>query len=95
MNNSPKNDSPRNTRSLRQGIGLCLTLAAVVAVVGLTASIVWAAVGLSDQTRRPAAMVTTATPGSVVVQITHLGSTSSISRAQYPQLRETSTAPSH
>ena len=70
---SPKNDSPKNTRSLRQGIGLCLTLAAVVAVVGLTASIVWAAVGLSDQTRRPAAMVTTATPGSVVVQITQPG----------------------
>jgi hypothetical protein len=48
-------------------------LAAAVAVVGLTASIVWAAVGLADQTRRPADMVTTTTPGSVIVQITRPG----------------------
>lgn len=67
------NTSPQNTRPVRSGIGLRLTLAAVVAIVGLTASIVWAAVGLADQTRRPAAMVTTTTPGSVIVQITTPG----------------------
>ncbi|PKQ18654.1 MAG: hypothetical protein CVT68_02315 [Actinobacteria bacterium HGW-Actinobacteria-8] len=67
------NTSPENTRPVRSGIGLRLTLAAAVAVVGLTASIVWAAVGLADQTRRPADMVTTTTPGSVIVQITRPG----------------------
>lgn len=50
-----------------------LILAAAVAVVGLTASIVWAAVGLADQARRPADMVTTTTPGAVSVQITRPG----------------------
>lgn len=48
-------------------------MAAAVAVVGLTASIVWAAVGLADQTRRPADMVTTTTPGTVSVHITRPG----------------------
>ncbi len=67
------NTSPQNTRPVRSGIGLRLTLAAAVAIVGLTASIVWAAVGLADQTRRPADMVTTTTPGSVIVQITRPG----------------------
>ncbi len=67
------NTSPQNTRPVRSGIGLRLTIAAAVAVVGLTASIVWAAVGLADQTRRPADMMTTRTPGSVIVQITRPG----------------------
>jgi hypothetical protein len=67
------NTSPKNTRPVRSGIGLRLTIAAAVAVVGLTASIVWAAVGLADQTRRPADMMTTRTPGSVTVQITRPG----------------------
>ncbi len=67
------NTSPKNTRPVRSGIGLRLTIAAAVAVVGLTASIVWAAVGLADQTRRPADMMTTRTPGSVIVQITRPG----------------------
>lgn len=67
------NTSPENTRPVRSGIGLRLAVAAAVAVVGLTASVVWAAVGLADQTRRPAEMVTTTTPGSVVVQITRPG----------------------
>jgi len=67
------NNSPKKTSLLRPSVGLCLTLAAAVAVVGLTASIVWAAVGLADQTRRPADMVTTVTPGSVIVQITRPG----------------------
>ena len=67
------NNSLSKTRPTRPGIGLHLTMAAAVAVIGLTASIVWAAVGLSDQIRRPADMVTTTTPGSVVVQIMRPG----------------------
>ncbi len=50
-----------------------LAMAAAVAAVGLTASVVWAAVGLSDQTRRPAEMVTATTPGSVTVRIARPG----------------------
>lgn len=68
MNSSPSKTPPR-----RPGPGLPLTMAAAVAVIGLTASIVWAAVGLSDQTRRPADMATTSTPGTVVVQIARPG----------------------
>ena len=67
------NNSPKKASLPLPSVGLCLTLAAAVAVVGLTASIVWAAVGLADQTRRPADMVTTTTPGSVIVQITRPG----------------------
>lgn len=67
------NNSLSNTRPQRPSLGLHLTMAAAVAVIGLTASIVWAAVGLSDQIRRPADMVTTTTPGSVTVQIARPG----------------------
>jgi len=67
------NNSLSKTRPLGSSIGLHLTMAAAVAIIGLTASIVWAAVGLSDQIRRPADMVTTRTPGSVIVEITRPG----------------------
>lgn len=50
-----------------------LALAVVVAVVGLTASLAWAAVGLADQTLRPAEMVTTTIPGSVSLEISRPG----------------------
>ncbi|WP_372595254.1 hypothetical protein [Actinotalea sp.] len=65
--------SPQTARPRRSGTGARLALAAVVAATGLTASIAWAAVGLSDQTRRPAAMATTTTPGSVTVEIDRPG----------------------
>ena len=67
------NTSPLSPRPARPRTGARLAMAAAVAAVGLTASIVWAAVGLSDQTRRPAEMVTTTTPGSVTVQISRPG----------------------
>ena len=64
MNTSPQIPRPRHS-----GTGARLALAAVVAITGLTASIAWAAVGLADQTRRPAEMATTTAPGSVSVEI--------------------------
>lgn len=67
------NNSPLNPRPFRPRTGARLAMAAAVAVVGLTASVVWATVGLSDQTRRPAEMVTSTTPGSVTVQISRPG----------------------
>jgi hypothetical protein len=66
-------NSPLNPRPFRPRTGARLAVAAAVAVVGLTASVVWATVGLSDQTRRPAEMVTSTTPGSVTVQISRPG----------------------
>ena len=63
------NNSSHVPRSRQIGTGGRLALAAVLAAVGVTASIAWAAVGLSDQTRRPAEMVTTTTPGSVSLEI--------------------------
>jgi len=68
MNISPSTPHPRQL-----GTGARLALAAAVAAVGLTASIAWTAVGLSDQTRRPAEMVTTTTPGSVTLEIDRPG----------------------
>ena len=65
--------SPLNPRPLRPRTGARLALAAAVAVLGLTASIAWAAVALSDQTRRPAEMVTSTTPGSLTLQISRPG----------------------
>ena len=66
-------NSPVNPRTFRPRIGARLAMAAAVAVLGLTTSIVWAAGALSDQTRRPAEMVTVTTPGSVTVQISRPG----------------------
>ncbi len=67
------NNSPVIPRPFRPRIGARLAMAAAVALVGLTASIVWATVALSDQTRRPAEMVTVTTPGSVTVQVSRPG----------------------
>lgn len=67
------NTSLGKTRPRGPGTGLQLTMATAVAVIGLTASIVWAAVGLSDQIRRPADMATNTTPGTVIVQISRPG----------------------
>ncbi len=67
------NTTQQIPRSRQLGTGGRLALAAVVAAVGLTASIAWAAVGLSDQTLRPAEMVTTTIPGSVSLEVNRPG----------------------
>lgn len=60
-------------RSHQLGTSGRLALAAVVALVGLTASIAWAVVGVTDQSLRPAEMLTTEIPGAVSLDINRPG----------------------
>ena len=52
---------------------LGFSLAALVAIIGLTTAIVWCVTGIRDQTQAPAAFVRVEVPGTVSVVLTQVG----------------------